>query len=185
MIKDCKELLQNIPNPDPYDYPPELLSLQGKRKIFQLHYDPESTKDKQVFILDTCWDDVPLMISAVSSLPESAASSSSQITMASTNVDIKNVAAEIPVHEPSTPKSENSAPPVINTPGSTSIAKAGTPDTFELKQADGAPPPEQTPTSQTSKAENERPKRSVRKTLFTEGKDAQQTTSQKKSKKTE
>lgn len=59
LVKDCKELLQAMPDQSPYDYPTELLSLQGKEKIFQLHFDPESTKEKQLFILDTCWDNTP------------------------------------------------------------------------------------------------------------------------------
>ena len=54
MVKDCKELLESIPNQDSYEYPTELLSLQGTKKIFQIHFDPESTKDNQGFILDTC-----------------------------------------------------------------------------------------------------------------------------------
>lgn len=64
MVKDCKQLVQTMPNRNPYEYPPELLSLQGKKRIFQLHFDPESIKERQVFILDTCWDDMPLLTSA-------------------------------------------------------------------------------------------------------------------------
>ena len=106
LLKDCKELLQNIPNKDPYDYPSELLSLQGKAIIFQLHYDPDSTKDNQVFILDTCWDETPLLISIVSALPESSAGSSSQTTLATMDVETKSVATGTPMHEPSTPETE-------------------------------------------------------------------------------
>ena len=96
------------------------------------------------------------------------------------DVETKSVATGTPMHEPSTPETEKSPPSVINTPGNTSIAKVETPGTFELKQTDDAPPPEQTPSSQTSKPENERPKRGARRAIFTEDKDAQGTTPDKK-----
>jgi hypothetical protein len=70
MVKDCKELLKTIPNQSSYEYPTEILSLQGKRKIFQLHFDPDSTKEKQIFILDTCWDTTPLLTSADATIVE-------------------------------------------------------------------------------------------------------------------
>lgn len=73
LVKDCKELLQTIPNPNPHDYPAELLSLQGKTKNFQLHFDPESTKDRRIFILDTCWDNTPLLTSAATAVAENDA----------------------------------------------------------------------------------------------------------------
>ena len=61
MVKDCKELLKTIPNQNSYEYPAEILSLLGKRKIFQMHFDPNSTKERQIFLLDTCWDATPLL----------------------------------------------------------------------------------------------------------------------------
>ena len=45
LLKDCTELLQSQPDQDPYEYPPEILGLEGTTKIFQLHYDLESTKE--------------------------------------------------------------------------------------------------------------------------------------------
>lgn len=173
-----------MPEPDPYNFPAELLSLQGKAKNFQLHYDPDCTKDRQVFILDTCWDDIPLLISNVSALPESNASSSSQTTPPTTGTETKDGTATTSMDEPLTPEIENNPPAVINTPSKTTTAKVDTPDTFDLRQTDDAPPAEQTPASQTSKPENERPKRGARRVLFTEEKDTQETTSHKKSKKT-
>ena len=99
------------------------------------------------------------------------------------DVETKSAAAGTPMREPSTPKNEQSPPTMINTPGNSAIAKVETPDTFEVKQTDDAPPAEQTPSSQTSKPENERPKRGARRALFTEDKDAQGTTPDKKYKK--
>ena len=61
MVKDCNELVHNMPDKSSYDYPPELLALEGQRKIFQLHFDPQCTKAKQNFILDTCWDEMKLL----------------------------------------------------------------------------------------------------------------------------
>ena len=155
-----------MPAPDPYDYPAELLALQGKTKIFQLHFDPESTKDKQVFILDTCWDDIPLLPSNVAALPESAAGSSVQKTLPPIATQIKSETARAPLPEPSTPSTE----------------KVTTPDTFEPSEADNTPPPKETPLSEMSKPKNERPKRSASRALFTEA-NAQGTASHKKSKK--
>ena len=56
MIKDCKELVQATDNRDPYDYPEELLALEGKKRVFQIHFDPDCTKEKPHFILDTSWE---------------------------------------------------------------------------------------------------------------------------------
>lgn len=174
-----------MPEPDPYNFPPELLSLQGKAKNFQLHYDPDCTKDRQVFILDTCWDDIPLLVSNVSALPESNASSSSQTTPPTTSAQTKGDTATTPMNELLTLETENNPPAVINTPSKRATEKVATPDTCYLRQTDDAPPAEQTPASETSKPENEWPKRGARRALFTEGKETQETTSHKKSKKTD
>lgn len=174
-----------MPEPDPYNFPPELLSLQGKAKKFQLHYDPDCTKDRQVFILDTCWDDIPLLVSNVSALPESNASSSSHTTPQTASAETKDDTPATPTGELLTPETKTNPTPVISTPSKRATANIATPDTFDIRQTDDAPPAEQTPVSETSKPENERPKRGTRRALFTEAKETQETTSHKKSKKTD
>ena len=194
LVKDCKELLQTIPNPDSRQYPAELLSLQGKRKNFQLHFDPECTKNEQVFILDTCWNETPLLISDAPTLPESSIESSKHKTDATIETD--------PV----------TATPT-NTPPKTITAKVETPDTFQPKETDSTPPPKETPLSETpegtekvdtllsetpqttAKAQTvlsetpkpikEQPKRNTRRELFTKDKDTPEKPSLKKSKKTD
>lgn len=187
MVKDCKELLDTIPNPDSHQYPAKLLSLQGKRKIFQLHFDPECTKNEQVFILDTCWDETPLLISDAPTLPESSVDSSKHETDATIETD---------------PITATTA----NTPEKTITAKFETPDTFQPKETDTTPPPKETPLyetpeatakttttpppthtvlSETPKPRKEQPKRNTRRELFTEDKDTPEKPSLKKSKKTD
>ena len=172
LVKDCKELLASIPNQDSYEYPTELLSLQGTKKIFQIHYDPESTQDNQGFILDTCWDDAPLLITNVASVAESS---------------INTMPTGTPVAETSKPKTEMEGTTItpMNTPSKPSTANPETPDTFEPEETDTTPPPKQTPTVGTSQAKTQTPKRSARKILFTEDKDAPEKPSVKKSKKGE
>lgn len=139
LVKDCKELLQTIPNPESRQYPAELLSLQGKRKICQLHFDPECTKDEQVFILDTCWNETPLLISNAPTPPESSLESSKQKPDATMEAKTKSQADPV------------TATPA-NTPPKTITAKVETPDTFQPKETDTTPPPKQTPLSETQKA---------------------------------
>ena len=99
LVKDCKDLCKAIPNVNPYDYPAELLSLQGKAKNFQLHFDPDSTKEKRIFILDTCWDDVPMLTAEASAVAESSAKASTQNTLAATPAKSKSKTAKAPLLE--------------------------------------------------------------------------------------
>ena len=80
MVKDCKELLRTMSKQDSYDYPKELLSLQGMKKIFQLHFDPDSTKENRIFILDTCWDATPLLLSGNANIGQSSIDSTETLT---------------------------------------------------------------------------------------------------------
>ena len=164
LVKDCKELLQTVPASDPYEYPPELLSLQGKRKIFQLHFDPDSTKDNQIFILDTCWDDTPLPPSDLATVTESAAGSSMEKTLQPMDPATKRKTGKSALAEASTP----------------TLKKHNAPDTFDTNEPDTTPPPKATPLAETTKPKNQQPKRSTRRSLFTESKDSQEATSHKK-----
>ena len=164
LVRDCKELLQTIPASDPYEYPPELLSLQGKRKIFQLHFDPESTHDTKIFILDTCWDDTPLPPSDLAVTTESSTASSIEKTLQPMATATKRKTGKSALAETSTPTPK----------------KHNAPDTFETNEPHATPPPKATPLAETTKPKNEQPKRSTRRSLFTEGKDAQEPTPQKK-----
>jgi hypothetical protein len=82
-----------ITNQNSSEYPNELPSLQGKKKIFQLHFDPESTKEQRIFVLDTCWDTTPLFTSGTSNTNETSISSSTEVT--------PKMITAVPIAEPS------------------------------------------------------------------------------------
>ena len=85
MVKDCNDIIRSLQDKDRYKYPEELLALEGKKKIFQLHFASDSTKQKPVFFLDTAWDNTPLLTMETTNIaqtlpaPVSPASSSSAI----------------------------------------------------------------------------------------------------------
>lgn len=57
--------MKSLIEKNPYRPPPELTTLEGTTHLFQLHFDPDHTKENQKFILDTTWDDwddKPLLI---------------------------------------------------------------------------------------------------------------------------
>ena len=113
-----------------------------------------------------------MLISNVASVPESS---------------MKTVPTGTPVAETSKPKTEMEGTTMtpVNTPSKPSAANPKTPDTFEPEETDTTPPPKQTPTVGTSQPKTQTPKRSARKILFTEDKDAAEKPSVKKSKKGE
>ncbi|GJW13927.1 DNA helicase [Tanacetum coccineum] len=58
---ECSELVKKYNNPDPRDFPPEILSLIGHQHIFQFHYNPYC----EMGIIDFYFDDIldkPLQI---------------------------------------------------------------------------------------------------------------------------
>ena len=122
MVKDCKELLQTMPQQDSYDYPPELLCLQGKKKIFQLHFDPQCTKERPLFILDTCWDDMPLLlpsniINTENAMESSAANAQETATLDSGKCPITmDTKAAVPMPENKPSKTLDIKQSVINPP---------------------------------------------------------------------
>ena len=187
LLQDCKELLRTTPNKNSYEYPKELLSLQGKKKIFQLHFDPESTKEHQVFILDTCWDTTPLLTSGTSATNESAISYSAEVTQKTvpavpipeptTAIQIKESEGSTPTKEPDECSAEVDAPTTIN------ISQTSTAGALKHKDDDTTPAIEQTSLLEKSKGKKEAGRKSARRALFTEAEDASTTTPQKKAKK--
>ena len=203
MVTDCKELLQTMPHQDSYDYPPELLSLQGKKRIFQMHFDPESTKERQLFILDTCWDDTPLLppanaITAESTMESSATKSPMKMeTKANITISETKTAESLDLkHSEMTPGTEQPKPITIP-------AKTKTSEPLELKEIQVRTPaketaqtaipmdtPPETLKEQDSLSETSEPikqtvRKSARRTLFTGSNDESTTSGFKKSKKEE
>ena len=201
LVTDCKELLQTLPHQHSYDYPPELLSLQGKKRIFQLHFDPESTKERQLFILDTCWDDTPLLpppnaVHAESTIDSSRTTAPMKIQMKAniTTSQTKDPELLDLKHSEITPPSEQPKP--ITVPEERKPAEA-----VELKEIQVKTPgkeatrpaiPMDTPPetlkeqfslSQTSDSVKQTVRKSARKALFTGTNDESTTSGFKKSKK--
>ncbi|GJX79269.1 nucleic acid-binding, OB-fold protein [Tanacetum coccineum] len=59
---ECSELVKKYNNPDPRDFPPEILSLKGHQHIFQFHYNPYCEMGRIDFYFDDILDK-PLQIS--------------------------------------------------------------------------------------------------------------------------
>ncbi|GJU06614.1 DNA helicase [Tanacetum coccineum] len=58
---ECSELVKKYNNPDPRDFPPEILSLKGHQHIFQFHYNPYCEMGRIDFYFDDILDK-PLQI---------------------------------------------------------------------------------------------------------------------------
>lgn len=180
MLKDCKELVESMPEQNSYEYPKELLSLQGKQKIFQLHFDPESTKERKIFILDTCWDDTPLLTSGSAIGSESTVESTAATMSASQPEEDEAVnlqqlhMAEI-AKEPLTTMDElkTATPPK-------EVAQFA-----EVAGTEPKTPPDQSSLPETSKLKNQPSRKSARKGIFTEKEDGSAASGSKKSKKEE
>ena len=173
LLKDCKQLLQSQADQDPYAYPAKILGLEGTTKIFQLHYDLESTKEKQIFVLDTCWDDLPLPVAEIPAHAESHTNSPKQ----SNSPKQVAVSPETDIPMATTQnKPEPTSPPTMAAP---------TQPTSETKNEEcpTTPATEQPTLAQPSKPANQPARKSARKPLFQQNPDTTATGSAKKSKK--
>ena len=189
MVTNCNDIIQCLQDKNPYLYPPEILALEGQRKIFQLHFAPESTKERRVFFLDTTWDDTPLLIEGTGTTTEAIAQSSKSMNTS------KEKPKPMDACEPSVTKKEVVLPrpePVATkgkeTDGITD--SAATVDTLTAatdpagQQMMAVTPPEQIATlPDPSKGKYGPRKTSVRKPLFSEEENAAGQSSLKKTKK--
>lgn len=162
MVTDCKELLKTIPDQSSYEYPAEILSLQGKRKIFQLHFDLDSTKEKQIFILDTCWDAMPLL-------------TSTDATIVEPNIEFPEAAGLATNKTP--PATPATTTPNITIPHTETTATV-TPDETYI-----TPPPKESSPSEQSQSRKQAPRKSTRRALFAEDEDQPAASGGKKTKK--
>ncbi|GKB15919.1 DNA helicase [Tanacetum coccineum] len=58
LVKDCTELLNELPDKNPYQLPLALKELEGTTHTFQFHFDINSTLKRKVFILDTVFTNI-------------------------------------------------------------------------------------------------------------------------------
>jgi hypothetical protein len=157
IVKNCKELIQALTNADPSKYPSELLALEGKTKIFQVHFAPESTKQNQLLILDNAWDNTPVPMLEIPTPTETKADSSENIRAA----------------EP------------MSTQAEIAIEQSDKDIATEKNKVETTPPEKPTSLPQPSNPKYEPRKKNLRKPLFQEDKDGSSTNSPKKSKKEE
>ena len=168
-----------------------------------MHFDPESTKERQLFILDTCWDDTPLLpppnaVHAESTIDSSRTTCPMKIQMKANITTSQTKDAELLdlKHSEITPPSEQPKP--ITVPEERKPAEA-----VELKEIQVKTPgkeatrpaiPMDTPPetlkeqfslSQTSDSVKQTVRKSARKALFTGTNDESTTSGFKKSKKEE
>ena len=159
LVKECSHLVHSMPGKSSYDYPPELLALQGQKKIFQLHFDPECTKARQNFILDTCWDDMSLLLPGPAALatPGSEIPEEKQLTKPFET----EIVASTPEDKPATdhlPISLTVTPPPQVTPE------------LETKKSASASAQPETSLEDQSKGQNEGSSKNIRRALFQENK---------------
>jgi hypothetical protein len=199
LLKDCKELVHATGITDPYDYPQEILDLQGKKKIFQLHFDPDSTKENRIFILDTCWDDTPLVTTkptciGQSSLEFSKEPAAEQLPGTPTHNPIllpdttgKTIESALPTTTATgkTPVTTQHKPAITPNSEETSLVQTSTSKNESENEGAISTPPEETSFVEPSKAKNEQSKGNVRKLLFSESNVPPAGKSPKKSKKAE
>ena len=187
LIKDCKEIVRTMPNQNFSEYPTELLSLQGKKKIFQLHFDRESTKENRVFILDTCWDAMPVLTLPTSDTTEASVNALAKNTenqpLPLTKVE-PTATLQVQQTDGTTPAKETSISTTpVNTPVIATISHANLLRAPTLSETEPAILAEQEPSPETSKPKKETARKTARKSLFTETDDAATATAPKKSKK--
>lgn len=168
MVKDCNDIIRNLQDKDAFKYPQELLSLEGLRKIFQLHFAPVSTKENRVFFLDTTWNTTTLLTAGPSNVTQPVPEAMLPISSA----------------EPLTEDTMVTNPNAENQSTATSSASLSPPASVkhDIKESLPGTPPEDTPNLPTeSKAKYAPRKTSVHRTLYS---DEEQSTGQDSHKKT-
>lgn len=62
MVTECNKVVSEQGFTDPYALPPVLTALEGTIHLFQLHYATNSTKENQIYILDTVMETGPHLL---------------------------------------------------------------------------------------------------------------------------
>ncbi|GKD68704.1 hypothetical protein Tco_1322794 [Tanacetum coccineum] len=52
LIRDCNDILAELPNKNPYELPSALTNLEGTTHVFQFHFDSGSTSRRRDLVLD-------------------------------------------------------------------------------------------------------------------------------------
>ncbi|GJY85202.1 DNA helicase [Tanacetum coccineum] len=176
LIRECNDILAELPNKDPYELPSALKDLEGTTHVFQFHFDSGSSSRRRDLVLDRVFETPvlplpapPTQIIAPEPLIEEQprASQVSEPTLPSSTLPLQTTTlAPISENPPETIQHAKPLSPALSTTASNQ-PEVVEPETAETKEPESTPPA----TPETVKPvkgdqETNLPKASARKSLF-------------------